>query len=93
MRRFYYWDEVTQKFTEARPREASPKVHIIQDSMNALAHPCDGRIYDSKSVFRQVTRAHGAVELGNDRITPRQDDSHRTIKNDILRAFEECSRK
>ena len=39
---------------------------IICDSMQALEHPCDGRIYDSKSLFRRVTKAYGMEEKGND---------------------------
>lgn len=39
---------------------------IICDSMQALEHPCDGRVYDSKSAFRRVTKAFGMEEKGND---------------------------
>lgn len=40
---------------------------IIQDSMDATWHPCDGKKYESKSVFRRITRAHNCVEVGEER--------------------------
>lgn len=53
-------------FTEFRERDRGEKVHVLQDSMEPLAHPCTGELMDSKSAFRRVTRAHGCVEYGTD---------------------------
>ena len=38
---------------------------IIGDSMPPAEH-VDGKIYDSKSSYRAVTKAHGYIEVGND---------------------------
>jgi len=40
---------------------------VLQDSMDPLEHPCDGKLYTSKSEFRRVTKAHGCEELGTER--------------------------
>lgn len=43
---------------------------VIQDTMDAITHPCDpfGAPIDSKSRFRQITKANGCEEVGNERI-------------------------
>lgn len=46
------------------PKEPSAP-EIIQDSIDPLLHPCDGRLYESKSEYRRVTKLHGMVELGD----------------------------
>ena len=40
--------------------------YIIRDAMDAMQHPATGEVFDSKSRFREVTRAHGLVEMGTD---------------------------
>lgn len=77
--------------------EAPPKsggVFVISDTLpgGALRHPITGKLMDSKSQFRAVTRAHGCVEVGNEqqRDTRRVDrfDSN-SRKADIARAITE----
>lgn len=45
--------------------------HVISDIIDPIKHMGTGRIIDSKSKFRQDTRASGCVELGNETIKPR----------------------
>lgn len=64
--------DITREFVELdewhRRRNKAPKsAAVISDSMEAAAHPCDGKVYDSKSAFRKVTKAHGREEMGNDK--------------------------
>jgi hypothetical protein len=59
---------------------------VIQDSMDATAHPCTGELMDSKSAFRRVTKAHGCVEVGSDKITPKPFTPSIT-KKDIIEAM------
>lgn len=40
--------------------------HVIPDDMPPTQHPCDQQFYTSKAKFRDVTRAHGKVEVGNE---------------------------
>lgn len=58
---------------KARPRETRQNATgVISDIMDPTWHPIDGKRYDSKAQFRQVTRAHGCVEVGNEKMTPRK---------------------
>ena len=47
-----------------RRPQVFPSIH--RDAMDALQHPCTGEMIDSKSKFREVTRANGCREIGND---------------------------
>ena len=64
---------------------------VISDTMDALIHPCTGKLMDSKSQFRKVTKAKGGVEVGNeklvDRRTPELDSQAR--RRDISIAMEQ----
>src|SRR5688572_25495422 len=44
--------------------QKAPAVHT--DIIPPTWHPSNGKYYESKSAFREVTRAHGCVEVGND---------------------------
>lgn len=76
----------------APPRHSGRVRGVISDTMDALIHPCTGKLMDSKSEFRKVTRAKGGVEVGNEQLTDRREltgmDS-RTRRDDIARAITE----
>lgn len=70
---------------QAEPLNSAP--YIISDAIDPTWHPSDGKVYDSKSTFRRVTKSHGGVEVGNERQATRQtwqpvsrDDVHRAIQ-------------
>lgn len=50
----------------AGPRHQGRVNGVISDTMGAMRHPITGKLMDSKSSFRSVTRAHGCVEVGNE---------------------------
>jgi hypothetical protein len=52
-------------------RSSLPTPMIISDRMEATEHPCDGRFYESKSAFRKVTRQHGCIEVGTEKLKPK----------------------
>lgn len=59
------------------PKETAPPREgrgpsVISDSMDALIHPMTGKMMDSKSRFRAVTRAKGGVEVGNEKLVDRR---------------------
>lgn len=59
----------------AAPLPGSGTVFVISDEMDATRHMADGKMYTSKAKFRQATRDHGCVEVGNETSTllkPRQ---------------------
>lgn len=61
---------------------------IITDSMAALVHPATGQVFDSKSAFRRVTKAHGLVELGNDAPTTAPPVEPENVKADVIEAIQ-----
>lgn len=52
-------------------RSALPMPYVISDVMPPTEQ-IDGRFYESKAAFRAVGRAHGLVEVGNDKRPPKQ---------------------
>ena len=55
----------------AEPKQANRSVSVISDTMQPLRHMATGKVIDSKSQFRNETKAAGCVELGNEAIKPR----------------------
>jgi hypothetical protein len=68
----------------------APRVgpYIIRDTCDPLQHPITGETFDSKSAFRAVTRAHGAVELGNDAPTEPPKRQAPDSKADVIQAYQ-----
>lgn len=69
-------------------------INFISDTMDGTRHMCNGKIYDSKSKFRQVTKQHGCIEVGNEEkhmMKPRQPKKldKRQRRDDIRKAIYE----
>ncbi len=66
MKRKYVWHNGT--FVDVTDWRPAPRKtpYIIRDAMDAVQHPATGQMFDSKSRFREVTKAHGLVEIGNE---------------------------
>lgn len=45
--------------------ESRNSFQYISDTMSDTWHPCDGNHYSSKKKFRETTRAHGGIEVGD----------------------------
>ena len=56
----------------AEPRGTGRVRGVISDTMDALVHPCTGKLMDSKSEFRKITKAKGGVEVGNEKLVDRR---------------------
>lgn len=54
---WYTHDELKDLAIQRARNPIAP--YVIQDSMDALKHPGDGRLYDSKSSFDQASKAMG----------------------------------
>jgi hypothetical protein len=63
------WRFVREQTPPARSDLPCP--YIISDEMPSTEQ-VDGRFYTSKSTFRAVGKAHGLVEVGNEKLKPRQ---------------------
>jgi hypothetical protein len=70
---------------------------VISDSMPDLRHMADGKYYSSKAKFREITKAHGCQEVGNDSslFTPRKPKMLDRAKrvSDIKNAIEKLKSK
>lgn len=77
---------------EAAPLNVAP--YVQSDVMRPLRHPITGKLMDSKSKFRAVTRAHGCTEIGTEKMVDRrpQTTAMPSVKPDIYRAWDEASR-
>src|SRR6188768_2995472 len=51
-------------------RSELPVPYVISDTMDPVEQ-VDGRFYSSKSAFRAVGKAHGLIEVGNEKISPK----------------------
>jgi hypothetical protein len=75
------------KPTIAAARSALPCPHVISDIMPPTEQ-VDGRFYTSKSQFRAVGRSLGLIEVGNEKLKPKQrasaDPAHRKQRRDAI---------
>jgi len=74
--------------------EKGQAAYVITDEMPETRHMADNRMYTSKAKFREATRAHGCIEVGNETATmlkPRQPvkPDRRKRVEDIKRAIYE----
>ena len=61
-------------------RSALPCPMVISDAMPPTEQ-VDGRFYESKRQYRAVGRAHGLIEVGNEKLAPkRRETSARAVK-------------
>jgi len=68
-----YWAEKEQRFIwidkgklPPPSQRERPAFYIVKDRIVPIRHPCNGKMYDSKSAIRAVSKSFGMVELGND---------------------------
>lgn len=81
--------ELVDKQTAEPLHAPSASHYVISDTMDGATHPCTGKMMDSKSAFRRVTREHGCVEVGNEHASPgqRHEVSRGEIARELSRAF------
>lgn len=53
--------------TETKRPISAP--YVQTDTIDPIEHPLDGKVYDSKSAIRRVTKAHGCEEIGNEKLS------------------------
>jgi len=52
------------------PRSGLPVPYVISDTMDPVEQ-VDGKFYTSKREYRAVGRAHGLIEIGTEKLTPK----------------------
>lgn len=87
-RRFYTWRD--GEFVELVDRPVEARTQIITDSLppGGLWHPATGKYVDSKSKFRQFTKAAGCVEVGNEVQRDSRQWGVANLKNDVIQSME-----
>lgn len=82
----YWFDKNLQKVVEYRPTYQEVNApNVIEDTMPACEHPCNGHMYDSKRAFREVTRAYGCIETGDEKLSQKPERPFQNIPKDQIR--------
>lgn len=80
---------------QPQARSHLPVPGFITDTMDETEHPCDGKVYTSKSTFRKITRQNGCIEVGNDpqrfKKPPQRGPDKKAIERAIDRALTKAS--
>lgn len=83
---------IERKARQAPARSDLPVPYVVSDHMEPVQHPCTGEFFTSKRMFREVTKAHGCIEVGNDparlRPRPKPKPDRKAIRKSIQKAFE-----
>jgi hypothetical protein len=66
---------------------------IITDTQEGLRHPLTGKVVDSKSKFRQMTKDHGGVEVGNEDLGKIAEKNAERVDRDRKRSLRETIHK
>jgi hypothetical protein len=77
----------------AAERSTLPSPMVIRDNIGGirgLVHPATGERYDSKSRFRDETRARGLTEMGNEAFPVRQGPTEAETRQEIQREIAEA---
>ena len=66
---------------------------IISDTLHDVVNPLDGKPYDSKASYYRTVRENDCQILGNETITPRDNDDIpiAPIEAEVAKAFDQLS--
>lgn len=67
-----------------------PGFYLIRDGIDPFRSMADGRLYDSKSQYRNDLRARGMIEVGNEQVSQAPTKAP-PIRGDIRRAIQQLS--
>lgn len=66
---YYAYNMFTQESKRMTIGNEEVYMNFISDTMEPTRHMCNGKLYTSKSKFRQITKQHGCIEVGNEKST------------------------
>jgi len=82
----YVFDKQLGKVVEKRGDNFTFQHYLISDSLSdRLLHPVTGKYHDSKSRFRQDTKAAGCEEVGNEKMETKRTPIDREKRRSVLR--------
>jgi hypothetical protein len=95
-RQKFIWCPIQQKVVSYEEKAKAEVHNIITDEMDPLWHPATGEMIDSKSKFRERTKASGCVEIGDQMHTLKPYNSGNVpeiggMEEDIGRAYDEVT--
>ncbi len=61
--------------------------NVISDEMPLTKHPITGEYIDSKSKFREITKAHGYTEVGNDYVNYNPENDKQPENTEFIDRF------
>jgi hypothetical protein len=64
------------------------RFYVISDTMAPIRSMADGRMHDSKSVYRRELKARGCIEIGNERVERRHTPLP-PIRDDLRRTYQQ----
>jgi hypothetical protein len=67
-----------RKTAQTCAKSTLPMPYVISDSMPPTEQ-VDGKFYTSKSAFRRVGRANGLIEIGTEKLVPKQKSTNTPI--------------
>lgn len=83
------WTGIPGEWVEVDKSSSGGFHSVIADEMPPTYHPATGEMITSKSKFRDVTRASGCVEMGNEAPkAPSAPRSNEALKRDIAEAMD-----
>lgn len=73
----------------APPKSSGP--YVQSDYLPPMPHPATGKIMDSKSQFRSVTRSKGLTEVGNEKQKDTRNWNTPDLVQEISRAYDKST--
>lgn len=81
----YMWFPSKEVYEDRLKQKESISPNVIDDTMQAAWHPITGEVLESKSRFREVTRAHGCVEVGNELLSQKPERPYEGLPKEEVR--------
>lgn len=73
--------------------EIEVRTTIINDEMPSTVHPATGQRFTSKKRFREMTRAAGCVEVGDQAMPERQPQEISGVKESLIQSWDQLSER
>jgi len=83
--------ELTAGYPPSKVQRFGTAPAFIGDDMPSTLNHADNKYYTSKSKFRASTKAHGFIEVGNEKIKPakRREPDLKAIEASVAKAYNE----
>ncbi len=82
------------QFTMIPMEESAPVVRtqILIDTINPTWHPATGEYCSSRTGMQKIAKQHDLIEVGNERLKPKERYSSAGLKEDLIKAYDQRNR-